>query len=370
MQARYVTDAPGLDTLCHELGSAPWVALDTEFRRVDTYYAQLCLLQVATPALTACVDPLAVDVAPLLELLGRPQILKVLHAARQDLEVLHDLTGQVPAPVFDTQIAAALAGFADQVGYATVVEALTGERLDKSQTRTDWTRRPLSEAQLAYAADDVHHLCTVYAALEARLRALRRLDWLVEECAALADPALYRTDPADAWRRLGAGAMLAPREQALLAGLAEWRERTAQAFNRPRGWVVKDVVLVEIARRRPDSAQALAAIEGVAPALVRKRADEILEAVRSAASAPATRLYDPPVRLTPAQQQLARALAAHVAHTAESLQVPATLIATRQDLQQLLLGARDGRVLRGWRRSAVGEGLLAVLASHDATVTA
>lgn len=357
MSAQFINDGAGLDAVCRELTHAPWVALDTEFRRVDTYYAQLCLIQIATPALIACVDPLAVDITPLLDVLAREELLKVLHAARQDLEVLHDIGRRVLRPVFDTQVAAALAGFPDQVGYANLVEALVGERLDKSQTRTDWTRRPLSAEQLAYAADDVRHLCTVYAALDERLRGLGRLAWLEEECAALTDPALYINEPTSAWRRIGAAVTLGAPERAALIALATWRERTAQALNRPRGWIVSDTLLVELARRRPRTPAALAAIEGMTPAVVRKRGEEILEALRTGESAPAT-VGGVPARPTPDEQALARELAEHVARTAEHLKIPPSLIATRHDLQALASGGREARVLRGWRRTAAGEELL------------
>jgi ribonuclease D len=356
MSAPYVDEPAGLDALCRELGRAPWVALDTEFRRVDTYYAQLCLIQLATPALITSVDPLAVDPAPLLDALARAGLLKVLHAARQDLEVLHDLGRRMPRPVFDTQIAAALCGYPDQVGYAGLVETLTGERLDKSQTRTDWTRRPLTPAQLAYAADDVRHLRTVYAALEQRLRDLGRRAWLEEECEALTDPALYSNEPANAWRRIGAATTLAPAERAALVALAAWRERTAQTLNRPRGWILADAPLVELARRRPRTAAALAAIEGMSPAVVRKRAEEILEALREAEGAPAPG-PGAPARLTPQQQALARELAAHVARVAAELNIAPSLIAARQDLQALASGERAVRVLRGWRLAVAGREL-------------
>ena len=197
-----IDSAAALARPLESLAAASWVAIDTEFLRERTYRARLCLVQVATEDMLACVDPLRVDVTPLLDALYRPSLLKVLHAARQDLEVFYDVQGSVLTPVFDTQIAAALTGPEDQIGYAALVERLTGHRLDKQATRTDWSQRPLSDVQLAYARDDVHYLREVYGELAARLESLRRNAWLVEECAALADPALYAPEPAQAWRRL------------------------------------------------------------------------------------------------------------------------------------------------------------------------
>ncbi len=365
MSALFIAESAALTELCHELGSEGWIALDTEFRRVDTYYAQLCLIQVATPRLIASVDPLAVDIKPLLAVLARGAILKVLHAARQDLEVIHDLAGAVPSPLFDTQIAAALAGFADQAGYATVVEQLAGAKLDKSQTRTDWTRRPLTAAQLAYAADDVRHLCVVYTTLEEKLAALGRRAWLEEECAALTDPALYATDPKQAWRRLGAAASLPPRAQTVLAEVAEWRERTAQTQNRPRGWILKDTAVVEIANRAPRTAAELATIADIAPGTIRHRGEEILAAVRRALALPPARLAEPPVRFSNEQQARLKRASERVAQQAAQLNIPASLLASRQDLQALLLGRNDTRVLRGWRRAVIGEELTAIMAASS-----
>jgi ribonuclease D len=365
MSAQFIAEAAALDDLCRELANASWIALDTEFRRVDTYYAQLCLIQVATPRMIASVDPLAVDIKPLLAVLARGTILKVLHAARQDLEVINDLAGQVPAPVFDTQIAAAFTGFPDQVGYATVVEAIAGSQLDKSQTRTDWSRRPLTAAQLAYAADDVRHLRVVYTTLEERLAALGRRAWLEEECAALTDPALYANGPEQAWRRLGAAASLPPRAQTVLAEVAAWRERTAQALNRPRGWILKDATVVEIANRAPRSLPELAAIADIAPATIRHRGEEILSVVRRALELPPARLAEPPVRFNNEQQTRLKRAAERVAQTAARLNIPASLLATRQDLQALLLGRSETRVLRGWRRAVIGEELADLVAVNS-----
>jgi ribonuclease D len=351
----FIDSAPALAHALEALAGATWVALDTEFVRERTYRARLCLVQIATPDLLACIDPLAVDVTPLLDALYRPTLRKVLHAARQDLEVLYDVRGAVLTPIFDTQLAAALTGPEDQIGYGALVERLTGHRLDKQATRTDWSQRPLSEAQLAYARDDVHFLREVYAQLGARLEALGRRDWLEQECALLADPALYATDPAQAWRRLRAGQHLAPAAQQRLAALAAWREQTARERDLPRGWIVKDAVLMELANDPPPNLAALAQREGMTPAIVRKWGAELLARLNAGGSPGA--LWPAPVRLDTDQAAVLRRWSerAQALATAEGLST--TLLVTRQDLQDLLLRG-DGRLARGWRRQLLGEELL------------
>jgi ribonuclease D len=362
MSGELITDRDGLTQLAARLAHAPWIALDTEFLRVDTYYPKLCLLQFATPDGIACVDVIALsDIEPLLQALRDPAQPKIIHAARQDLEVLQALDGALPAPVFDTQIAAALAGLDEQIGYGALVETLAGVRLEKQHTRTDWSKRPLSAEQLEYAVDDVRYLGALYDQLRARLETLGRLEWLTEECAPLADPALYRVEPLDAWRRIGQGVQLAPAQQTVLRELAAWRERAAQKRNLPRGWVLKDPVLVEIARRQPPALEPLAAIEGVSPGAVRKWGHDILAAIRAGQEQPAQRWYTPPVRFDNAQQALYQKLAARVQETSTRLGVRPGVLATRQDLQALMLGDASARLTRGWRRAVIGDALLALV---------
>lgn len=353
----FIDNAPALARAVDALAGASWVALDTEFVRERTYRARLCLVQIATPDLLACIDPLSVDVTPLLDALYRPTLLKVLHAARQDLEVLYDVRGAVLAPVFDTQLAAAFTGPEDQIGYGALVERLTGHRLDKQATRTDWSQRPLTEAQLAYARDDVHFLREVYAQLAARLEAQGRRGRLEEECGALADPALYATDPAQAWRRLRAGQHLPPAAQQRLAALAAWREQTARERDLPRGWIVKDAVLMDLASDPPPNLAALAQREGMTPAVVRKWGNELMVRLGAAASESPARLWEVPVRLDAAQSALLKRWSERAQALATAEGLSATLLATRQDLQDLLLRG-DGRLARGWRRQLLGEELL------------
>jgi len=349
-----IRDDPALRALCARLEGSAWIALDTEFMRVKTYSARLCLLQVATPEVVACVDPLAVPIEPLLDVLYQPATLKVLHAARQDLEVFFDLRQSVPAPVFDTQIAAALLGHPDQCGYATLVEKMTGHKLPKVNQRADWAARPLSPDLLAYAADDVRYLRDVYLKLDAELVTRGRREWLAEECAALTDARLYRNDPEQAWQRLKQGKMLNPAQQTVLARLAAWRERLAQKKNLPRGWIVDDPVLADIARAMPESAEQLAAVNDVEPALVRRFGKDILETVRTRRAAPPQRLWAESPRLEPGQQRLLDSVSARIQHCAREHGLSATLLAPRREMMKFVLNDPDCTLLRGWRYRLIG----------------
>ncbi len=356
-----ITDTVQLEGLCRRLHDSAWIALDTEFMRVQTYRARLCLIQLATPELIACVDPLAtLDITPLLELLYRPTIVKVLHAARQDVEVLADIRGTPLQPVFDTQIAAALVGHDDQIGYGGLVEAVTGHKLSKLEARTDWAARPLSAAQLSYAEDDVRYLRDVYLHLSARLQQLGRESWHAEECAALTDAKLYRNDPAQAWRRLGAGGGLPPAAQARLAALADWREREAQRRDLPRGWVVPDVALVDIVRRAPASMADLADVPELKPAVLRRDGARLLEIVTQAPTLPSAPLWETLERLDPTQTNLVKRLSTVVQERARAAQVSATLVAPRRELVKLVRRDPHCALLHGWRRGFIGEELAAL----------
>ncbi len=362
--ARLVTTPGQLEEAVFRLQGARRLAIDTEFMRERTYYAQLCLVQVASDADCFLVDPLAgLDLGPLYEVLADPARPKILHAARQDLEVICNACGRVPGPVFDTQVAAALLGLPPQVGYAELVARQLGHSIDKAQTRTDWSRRPLTAAQLAYAADDVHHLLELHDALAAALEAQSRADWRAEDCAALEDPRLYRTEPADAWRRLKGLGRLRPREQAVARALARWREQRAIDSDKPRGWILADEALYELASRVPGSAQELEQIPGLPPALVRKRGEELCALVASAVAASGEAPVEPPPsHPTPEQTRRIGELQQRVRDRAAALGVNPEVLATRRDVEALVLGPREASALaRGWRREVIGRHLLEFL---------
>ena len=356
----FIDDQSGLNNLCAVLSQAPWFTIDTEFLREKTYYPKLCLVQVATPDHVACIDPLALDdMTPLLDVIFDSGITKVMHAARQDMEIFYHLRGTVPAPVFDTQIAALLLGLPDQVGYGGLVQELLGVKLHKLHSRTDWSQRPLDEAQLHYAADDVIYLAQAYQLMLDNLGESGRLDWLADDFQALSDPALYAAHPENAWLRVKGANKLSGAALATLQALAAWREDRAQTLDRPRGWVLRDDVLLDIARHRPDSPASLGKIRGLNEHTVRKHGDELLALVAQAAGTtpapfPRRKLRQ---RLTPAQDAAVDVMQAVVRLVGEENRINPAVLANRNQLEQLLLGNTDVPVLQGWRRQLAGERL-------------
>jgi ribonuclease D len=356
-----VTTEPALSDLATRLAGRARIGLDTEFLRERTYRAQLCLVQVAAEDEAACVDPLArASLAPLAQLLAADNVLKVMHASRQDLEVLLPVTGLV-RPVFDTQIAASLTGLPAQVGYADAVRRFLGPELAKSHTRTDWSRRPLSPEQIEYALDDVRYLLPLATRLQEELTRLGRLEWLAEELAALENVHSLTIEPEDAWLRLKGLRQLDPARERLARALAAWRERSAVEHNRPRGWILDDAVLREIVMRVPRTPAELAAIPQMPPGLVKRRGAELLACIERA------QVPQPPPpapgrpRPDPVRAALVKKLGSISQAAARELGLVPEVLATRRDLEQLADGRRDGPPLRGWRRAVLGERLLAAL---------
>lgn len=342
-------DTPdGLQALAAAAAGASPLALDTEFLRERTYRPQLCLVQLATISTEGCVDPLALeDLAPLAGLLTNPEQTKILHAAGQDLEVLHQRLGILPAPLFDTQIAAALCGIGEQIGYAALVERLFSVQLEKAHSRTDWSRRPLSREQLHYALEDVHYLPEAHAILEQRLADLGRLDWLREDCAAQLDPARWTPEPLEAWRRLKGWQRLPPAAFPRLRQLAAWREARASRLDRPRRWVMDDDTLVALATRPPRNLHALLH-GGVLPPGLRGAADEIMASIEAAEGDET----DAPPAWTPMRgEERARfdRLATAIDQLAASLELPASLLLSRAELERLARGQTSLDILSGWR---------------------
>jgi len=364
MNALYIDRPAALAGFCARLQKADWLALDTEFIREKTYYPQLCLIQVATAEEIACIDPLALpELDPLLALLYDPTITKVFHAAYQDLEIFFHLRGAVPGPVFDTQLAATVLGYGEQIGYAALVKAVLGVELDKSQTRTDWSRRPLDEAQLAYAADDVRYLCQVYQRQQAELDRLQRLDWLTEDFRALSDPRQYAMPAEDLWQRIRGHQQLRGLQLAVLRALSSWREEQAIAANRPRRWIAGDEVLLELARQLPKNLEGMQRIRGLEAALLRRHGQTLLELITRTLTEPAERWPHLPAsrRLSQAQESLVDAMLAVVRLRGAQQGVSPQTLANRQDLERLLGGAEDVPLLHGWRAAVAGREVAALL---------
>ncbi len=358
----WIDDEPSLVELARRLQTAGRIGIDTEFLRERTFFPRLCLLQVAADREIWCVDTLALRLEPLGPLLEAASVSKLAHAARQDLEALRYAAGRIAAPVFDTQVAAACAGLKPQIGYADLVRTLLGVSLDKAHTRTDWSKRPLSREQLSYAADDVRYLEEVAAMLEERVRALGREDWVREDCAALADPRLYESDPDSAWERLGAIARLEPGARVRAKAIAAWRERTAQQRNLPRAWILPDAAIYEVAEAAPVDAGELARLRSMPAPYSAKFAEGLLAALRDAAAAGVADLE--PARLarpTDAERAAIERMARVLDSRAAELGVSAEVLATRGQIKALATGTQAIGALAGWRRAVIGERLLAVL---------
>ena len=334
------------------------VGLDTEFMREKTFYSQLCLVQISTHDGIYCADPMsATDLDPFWQRLMDCHW--VVHSARQDIEVIYHSSKRTPKTLFDTQIAAALLGFAPQLGYAGLVNELFGVELAKSHTRADWTRRPLPTAALEYAAEDVEYLLPAYESLCERLSKLDRLHWAEEDSAFLLQTSLYEDDFQNAIDRLKGAKNLWGHARAAAARLASWREQEAVRSDRPRQWIMKDSVLLEIAAADPQDRDSLAEINGLAPGTLR-RADktllEILEAARSDNTD-----YEPPQKPDENQKSILKSMQTTVSACAEELSIAAEVIAPKKELSASLNGNRDSRVFTGWRRKLIGEKLLEML---------
>jgi ribonuclease D len=363
---RIVETTADLKALADELKGAPYIALDTEFMRDSTYWPILCLLQIAAPGVAAIVDPLAdgIDLSPFFTLLKNPRIVKVLHAGRQDIEIFWHKGRVIPDPLFDTQIVAMVCGFGEAASYETLARKIAHAQVDKSARFTDWARRPLTKRQLEYGLADVTHLCTIYEVLSAQLAKNKRGSWVAEEIAALKCEELYALDPVHAWKRLK------PRTGnkrflAALAAVAAWREREAQTRDVPRGRIIKDEVLLEIAAQPPDSAEALERIRAVPKGFAASRMGKsLLEAVVEGRDALPPEVAEQPERKrrrrepSPAAIDLLRTL---LRLKAEDAGVAPRLIANNDDIERLAAGDDEGvAALQGWRNEVFGKDAVAL----------
>ena len=352
-----------LAELARTLESQSLIGVDTEFLRERTFFPKLCLLQLSTDRTIWCVDTLrGGSLEPLVNALTAPQTRKVIHAARQDLEAFYLTTKRVISPVFDTQIAAGCIGLKPQVGYAELVKTLLDVTIPKGQTRTDWSKRPLSPEQLEYAADDVLYLGELAARLTVRLRELGREHWAAEDCAALTNPLLYEPEPALAWERLRGIAQLDPKPRARAKVLAVWREKLARERDLPRSWIIPDLAIFAVAQANPVSRSALGALDAMPANFNAAFAASLLHALHDESAGTITDLNPgQDARPTPEQKELAQRLGKIVDSRALELKISPELLAPRGELKALAFGRRDTDALSGWRRREIGERLLAVL---------
>ncbi len=369
-----ITTTAALSDACRTLAKAEFVTVDTEFIRETTFWPELCLIQMASDDLAVLVDPLAegIDLQPFFELMADTSVLKVFHAARQDLEIIHKLGGLLPKPLFDTQVAAMVCGFGESIAYDQLVARTTKGRIDKTSRFTDWRRRPLSAEQLEYALGDVTYLRDAYRFLAKALKVEEREDWLADEMAILSDPGTYDIHPDDAWKRLKLR-IRKPIELAVLKEIAAWREREARARDQPRSRVLKDDALYEIAQQQPRDEQALSRLRTVSKGFERSTAGrEILAAVARAHAIPKSEL--PPIPKPPALPEGTAAavefLRVLLKIVVEERGVAGRLIASSDDLEKLAVDGEKADVpaLQGWRRDLFGARALELLAGRTALV--
>ena len=371
LHVKAMIDTPeALSAFCQQLRGQPFITIDTEFLRDKTYYSQLCLVQVAASGIDAvAIDPLkpGMDLAPLLAILDDPAILKVFHAARQDIEIFYHLTGKIPAPLFDTQVAASVCGYGDQVGYYNLVQAICGASLDKGSQFTDWARRPLSDRQMFYALDDVTYLRDVYKHLVAELELRGRTEWVREEMAILMDPATYENVPDAAWERIKIRSDK-PKVLAVLRAVASWREHEAQRRDIPRQRVIKDETLAEIALNMPANEIELGQVRNIGADMARGRTGQaLLAAIAEGLAAPRDhgltkeRRRAVPADLTPVLEMLKMLLRIQCAEHG----VAAKLVASADDLEALALDdAAEIPAQHGWRLEVFGRAALAMKRGH------
>jgi ribonuclease D len=359
-----ITTTQHLAEACARLAKHPYVTVDTEFLRESTYFPILCVAQMASVEEAVVIDARAehIELAPFFELMANERVLKVFHAARQDIEIVWHQAGLIPHPVFDTQVAAMVLGYGDSISYDQLVHRITGDSLDKSHRFTDWTRRPLSPAQIAYAISDVTHLRDVYLALSADLERRGRADWVSEEMEVLTSPDTYRVDPDSAWERLKTR-VRKPKDLAVLIELAAWREREAQARDIPRGRVLKDDALADIAVHAPTTAERLASLRSLPRGFERSKWGEAILAATARGLARDPKSLPRLDRAKPGANGAATVelLKVLLRMTSERHAVAAKVIATVDDLDRIAASDEaEVAALKGWRRELFGEKALAL----------
>jgi ribonuclease D len=362
---QYINTAEQLAGLCEQVNKAPWLALDTEFLREKTYYPKFCLLQIATPEWVACVDPIALpELDRLFETLYNPAIVKVFHSCHQDLEIFYQVTGKVPGPIFDTQVAAPLLGYQDNPGYAMLVSSLLNINLNKAHTRADWSKRPLSEEEIQYAADDVIYLCQIYQIMLQKLAALGRADWLEHDFAELENPNNYQVLPERAWLKIRGKNKLTAKQMAIVQILAEWREKTAQVEDRPKTWILRDELIFDMAKQQPETTADMANIRGINERTVHRYGRKLCELIAVAKNNEPIPLKEKERAIKKNQQHEAilDILTALVRIRAEENSLNPTILASRKDLEVLLFNEEDDcPLLHGWRYSMAGKELVGLL---------
>jgi len=357
MTVQFIDTPEDLATLCQQFANKDWLAVDTEFLREKTYYPQLCLIQIASDDVIACVDPLAIsDLTPLLDILYNPDVTVVFHAARQDLELLYMIRGELPPSLFDTQLAATVLGYGDQIGYANLVKQCVDVELDKAHSRTDWTKRPLDPAQIDYAADDVRYLRDVYHILKDQLNDKNRQHWLDDDFAILSSSETYKPNPDNIWRKVKGAGRLKGVQLAILKQLAAWRENRAVKSNRPRRWIVKDEVMIDLAKLGPENLDKVKLIRGLENNTIERHGKALIDEIKLAKASPkeAWPVLKKLQPLTNQQDALIDALMSLLRKYCDQQSIAPTAVASRKDIESMVRGETDIPLLQGWRNEIVG----------------
>ena len=358
MEESYVSNQESLKVFCKNISESEWLAIDTEFIREKTFFPELSLIQVCNKDFAAVIDIIKIkDLKPLLDILYNGKIIKIFHAGNQDLEIFFNNWNQIPLPIFDTQPAAALLGYGDQIGYAKLVKSLLSVDLKKDQSRTNWLTRPLSKEQIRYALDDVIYLGDVYLQLRSKLCNAKRLHWLVTDFIKLTDPAVYCPDPFDFWKKIKGKKNLNGKQLAALRLLAQWREKTARMRNLPRNWVIKDNILVEISRQFPQTLNKLNKINGIEQLKIENDKKELITLINQASNL--NEDQRPEVektqrRLSVQQEAMVGLLNACLHLIASKHQLSPQAIATNKDLQKFVIDDEGCKLNEGWRRDIAG----------------
>lgn len=366
-----ITTDEQLTALSETLKSSAWIALDTEFLREQTYYPELCLLQLATPELVTSVDPFAVtNLDPLKDILLDESILKIMHAGRQDMELFYHLWQRIPSPIFDTQIAATLTGRGDQIGYGNLVKAVLDIELPKAHSRADWKHRPLSDEEIDYALDDVRHLGKLYTSLYGQLESLGRTEWVEPEMKLLGDPTTYIPNPEALWKKMARRKKLSVKQSSVLSALVAWREKRAQKTNRPRKWILRDEILLDLAIRLPDTDAKLARIRGIEPGLHKKIGKILLDIIQDALEDTSFNEAVTPVkRLTENQEAMLDLLMAAVRVLAAKENLAPAAVCTRRELEGLVRGQNADALFSGWRSTLIAPTLRDVMLGEKVLVS-
>ncbi len=359
MDIVYIDSNESLALTCDTIRLSKVLCVDTEFHRETTYYPELALIQISNGEKTCCIDPLSItNFTPLLAIMNNSNITKVFHASHQDLEIFNYLFNTLPSPIFDTQIAAGLLGYGEQIGYAALMQKELNIDIDKSQTRTDWMKRPLSNDQLLYAASDVYYLAKAYPKIVQKLDSLNRLEWLQNDFSSLSKPENYKVDKQSIWKKVKGNQKLKGEALVLLQALAAWREETAQTRNRPRRRVLPDDALIDIARLKPDTAEKITQLRSLNKSrLSNEDATQIIQRMENAQHLPKEHWPKHAKRhkLNPREDALVDALSAVLKLKADEHNITPLNLASRKDLEGLLQGQTDIPLMQGWRYLHAGQ---------------